>query len=260
MPSERVESEIKMFYNRTNLQIKFDNRFNRFEPNGHGEITYFTVKTPNVVLVSIRGTQLGYDWLIDFDIWTESVISQIMSVIFPWSRLYPHYLKIFIAKRMSITPRRSIFRSQHTELTKRYYVTQMINKLKEISKEYPEPRSLIIVGHSLGGGLAKLAGIGLNRTKLIVSISGPGITYSHRKYNETRYVTTESLDARIFNILHDRDIVPWADKQEGLIQMITCPKQYSRIQCHAILPMFCNMLQNCGNPRKFAINKDICQP
>jgi hypothetical protein len=260
MPSERVESEIKMFYNQTDLQIKFDNKFKSFKPNGHGEVTYFTVTTPNVVLISIRGTELGYEWLIDFDIWTESVIHQIMSVLFPWSRLYPHDLKKVITHYMSTMSEKSIIKVQHSELTKRYYVPQMINKLNEISKEYPEPRSLILVGHSLGGGLAKLAGIGLNRTKLIVSISGPGITYSHRKYNETRYVTTESLDARIFNILHDRDIVPWADKQEGLIQMITCPKQYSRIQCHAILPMFCNMLQNCGNPRKFAINKDIGQP
>jgi hypothetical protein len=260
MPSERVESEIKMFYNRTNLQIDFDNRFKRFEPNGYGEITYFTVTTPNVVLVSIRGTQLAYEWLIDFDIWTESVINQIMLVLFPWSRLYPRVLNELIAQHMSMLPMESLFKGQQSEPSRRYYVTQMINKLKEISNEYPEPRSLILVGHSLGGGLAKLAGIGLNRTKLIVSISGPGITYSHRKYNETRYVTTQSLNARIFNILHDRDIVPWADKQEGLIQMITCPEQYNRIQCHAILPMFCNMLQNCGNPRKFAINKDICQP
>jgi hypothetical protein len=255
MPSERVESEIKMFYNRTDLQIKFDNRFKNFKPNGHGEVTYFTVTTPNVVLVSIRGTQLGYEWLIDFDIWIESVVNQVMSVLFPWSRLYPHDLIKSIIGAMSISPGAAILRSQYTERTKRYYVAQMINKLKEISKEYPEPRSLILVGHSLGGGLAKLAGLYLNRTKLIVSISGPGITYSHAKY-----VATESLNARIFNILHDRDIVPWADKQEGLIQMITCPEQYNRIQCHAILPMFCNMLQNCGNPRKFAINENICKP
>jgi putative lipase involved disintegration of autophagic bodies len=158
------------------------------------------------------------------------------------------------------TLERFVQKQQYTGLSERFYVLQMIEKLKNISEKYPEQRSFITVGHSLGGGLAKLAGIGLNRTNLIVSISGPGITYSHTKYDEIKYVTTESLNARIFNIIHDRDIVPWADKQEGLIQIITCPKQYNRVQCHKILPMFCNMLKNCGNPRNFTINKNICKP
>jgi putative lipase involved disintegration of autophagic bodies len=182
-----------------------------------------------------------------------------MSVLFPWARLYPNYLNKLIIQYMSMLER-LVLEGEYTNLSKRFYVSQMIKTLEQISKKYPKQRSFILVGHSLGGGLAKLAGIGLNRTNLIVSISGPGITYSHTKYDEIKFVTTESLNARIFNIIHDRDMVPWADKQEGLIQTITCPKHYTRIQCHAILPMFCNMLRNCGNPRKFMINENICKP
>ncbi len=107
--------------------------------------------------------------------------------------------------------------------------------------------------------MAKSVGIGLNRTDSIVSISGPGITYSHTKYDEIKFVSAESLNTCILNIIHDRDMVLWADKQEGLIQTITCPKQYNRIQCYAILPMFCNMLRKYGNPRDFTINENICE-
>jgi hypothetical protein len=261
MPTDRAKAEIETFYKGTNLSVEFDDQFSTFKEGGHGEITYFTVTTPTAVIVSIRGTELGYEWLIDFDIWTESVLNQIMSVLFPWSRLYPNYLNKLIIQYMS-TPERLVLRNQDTAQPKRFYVSQMIKILEKISEKYPKQRSFILVGHSLGGGLAKLAGIGIRRTDLIVSISGPGITYSHTKYDEQKikFVTTESLNARIFNIIHDRDMVPWADKQEGLVQTITCPKSYSRIQCHAILPMFCNMLQNCGNPRKFTINKNICKP
>ncbi|UJR24770.1 hypothetical protein I4U23_006144 [Adineta vaga] len=184
--------ELEMFYNQSNFEVKFLDQFHNYKIDVHGEISYDTIVTADVVLVGIR------------------VINQIMSVLFP------HSLNKLIIQYMSMLET-SIHEREHSNLTKRFYVKQMVNILEEINREYGQNRSLVLVGHSLGGGLAKLAGIGLNKTDLIVSISGPGVTFSHTKYEESKHVTTESLNLRIFNLFHDRDIVPWADKQEGLI-------------------------------------------
>lgn len=112
----------------------------------------------------------------------------------------------------------------------------------------------------LGGGLAKLAGIVSNKTDALISFSGPGISYARTKLKDTRYIDKESINRRTINIYNDRDIVPQADKQEGLIQLVTCPQQFSFTQCHAILPFFCNVVKLCGNPRQFRINQNICIP
>ena len=114
--------------------------------------------------------------------------------------------------------------------------------------------------HSLGGGLAKLAGSALiNETSVVVSISGPGITYSHAKMDETKHVSMADIHQKIFNVFHDRDVVTWTDKQEGLQQAITCPSQYNFLQCHYINPFMCSVIQQCGNTKRFQFNEAVCQ-
>ncbi|CAF3852144.1 unnamed protein product [Adineta steineri] len=85
------------------------------------------------------------------------------------------------------------------------------------------------VEHSLAGGLAQLAGIALNNTVVVVSISEPGISYSRAQYSETENILMDTINKRIFNIIHNRDVVRWADKHPGLIQYIICQKAYSRL-------------------------------
>lgn len=258
VPTVELRSEIKHFY--PNNQLVFDEQFHNYKEYGYGEITYYTLDTPQTVIVVIRGTTLLYEWFIDFDIWTESSISQMISILFPWSRLYPRYVHKIIVNQMSLLESFiSDNRDTLKQSPKRFYVKQMIEILEQINIKYKN-KPLILVGHSLGGGLAKLAGIALNNTAVVVSISGPGVSYARAKYIETKNILMDTINKRIFNIVHDRDVVPWADNQAGLIQQITCPKTYSRLQCHSINPIFCNFLKNCGNPRNFKINKDICQP
>ena len=111
----------------------------------------------------------------------------------------------------------------------------------------------------LGGGLAKLAGSALfNETSVAVSVSGPGITYSHTKMDETKNIPMTDIHRKTFNIYHDRDVVTWSDKQEGLQQAITCPLEYNFLQCHYINPFMCAVIQQCGNTRRFQFNKAIC--
>jgi hypothetical protein len=107
--------------------------------------------------------------------------------------------------------------------------------------------------------MTKLAGIAVDSTDVLVSVSGPGITYSHVKNDKTKDIHMQSINQRTLNNYNDRDIVPWIDKQEGLTQLIACPDNYTLFQCHEVELMLCNVLQICGNPRGFTLNKKICE-
>ena len=100
----------------------------------------------------------------------------------------------------------------------------------------------------------------LNETSVVVSVSGPGITYSHAKMDETKHIPMAAIHRKIFNIYHDRDVVSWSDKQEGLQQEITCPLKYNFLQCHYINPFMCAVIQQCGNTKDFQFNPAVCEP
>ncbi|CAF1241709.1 unnamed protein product, partial [Didymodactylos carnosus] len=255
-PTQQLEKEIKHFYP-SQFQFELDLEHSHYQAYGYGNITYFTLisRSHDILIVSIRGTKLLYEWLIDFDMWNESFIYQILSILFPWSKLFPEYLNSRIIKHLSILER---LVNQNLKQSKRFYVQQLVPKLKVIRQKYPKIRSFIILGHSLGGGLAKLAGIALNDTNVLISISGPGITYSHAKMDETKHVSMDTINKRIFNLYNDRDIVSWADKQEGLTQQMMCPKHFNFFQCHYINPFLCHVVKECGNTRLFHVNQKIC--
>lgn len=130
MQTNDANADIETFYKGTNLLIEFDDEFNAFIPHGHSEISYFTVTTSTAVLVSIRGTQLDYEWLIDFNIRSESVINQKMSILFPCSRLYPHYLNKLIIQYMS-TVEHLVLENPNSNPLKRFYIPQLISILKK---------------------------------------------------------------------------------------------------------------------------------
>ncbi|CAF0932459.1 unnamed protein product [Adineta steineri] len=262
-PTDLLQNEINHFYPIESNQTKtmfIDIQNSQFQAHGYGNVTYFTLVTKNAVVVSIRGTKLLYEWLIDFDTWNEAFLYQILSILFPWSKLFPEYMTARIIKHLSILERLvNVNLKQFNK--KRFYLQQIVPKLRRIRQLYRHKRSFILVGHSLGGGLAKLAGAALlNETSVVVSVSGPGITYSHAKMDETKNIPMADIHKKIFNIYHDRDVVSWSDKQEGLQQAITCPSKYNFLQCHYINPFMCAVIQQCGNTKQFKFNKSVCEP
>lgn len=106
--------------------------------------------------------------------------------------------------------------------------------------------------------MAKLAGMAVNSTDVLVSVSGPGITYSHVKYNQTKNINMNSINRRTLNIYNDRDIVPWIDRQEGLTQLLVCPPDYALVECHSIQRTLVNVLQICGDSNEFIKNDTLC--
>lgn len=99
------------------------------------------------MLDCLLGTKLLYEWLIDFDTWNEAFLYQILSILFPWSKLFPEYLTARIIKHLSILER--LINVNLKQLNKqRFYLQQLVPKLKHIRQLYRDKRSLILVGHS----------------------------------------------------------------------------------------------------------------
>jgi putative lipase involved disintegration of autophagic bodies len=96
-------------------------------------------------------------------------------MLFPWSKLFPENLTSKIIHHMALLKKLS----HGSDGSKRFYVIQMIRILEKIYEKYKDKKSFIVLGHSLGGGLAKLSGIALNFTDILISVSGPGITHAH---------------------------------------------------------------------------------
>lgn len=84
--------------------------------------------------------------LIDFDTWTESLIYQIISMLFPWSKLFPENLTSKIIHHMALLKKLS----HRSDESKRFYVIQMIKILEKIYEKYKNKKSFIVLGHSLG--------------------------------------------------------------------------------------------------------------
>jgi hypothetical protein len=64
-PTAKVKIELEHFFgSSTDLKFRLDENLSNYKEYGYGDVTYFTVTTTDMVIVSIRGTKLLYEWLI----------------------------------------------------------------------------------------------------------------------------------------------------------------------------------------------------
>lgn len=98
----------------------------------------------------------------------------------------------------------------------------------------------VLVGHSLGGGVAKI--VAAIHKLQAVSISGPGI----RQIIPRLGPKVHHLNS--VNLISDDDIVSRIGKQEGITSRFECPVGYSMPhRCH--LPIFAisSLIKRCGH-------------
>ena len=105
--------------------------------------------------------------------------------------------------------------------------------------------SIVITGHSLGGGLGIISGA---QTGIqAVAISGPNAMLSRERFG----VTAENLERYTFNIIPDRDLVAMIDDPVKNVQRIECGAQQNDLfGCHAIARSFCEIQYSCGTGAK----------
>lgn len=97
----------------------------------------------------------------------------------------------------------------------------------------------ILVGHSLGGAIAKIVAVKLNLTG--IAFEAPGLTYGARKFK----LDSDVLRKNVVNVVATNDVVPKIDKQSGLTQVIKCPSQ-NPLTCHSLHVVLCELFTHCN--------------
>eukprot|EP01052_Picozoa_sp_SAG31_P000663 SAG31_NODE_19_length_35031_cov_42.510707_14_plen_180_part_00 len=135
-----------------------------------------------------------------------------------------------------------------------YYesVVRYIHKLLPLSPGW----RIIVTGHSLGGGIATIAGatLGINS----IAFSPPGFVRSRRKFetlirgDDGDNVTSrlrprvEAAASGAVSFLPARDLIHLADEHLGLVQHTVC-RHTDSLTCHSPEFMVCDLLTRCGD-------------
>jgi len=201
----------------------------------------YNVRTPQneVTILSIKGTSNSKDVYMDFQLYFPSILLNILSTFSILGSQKQTYSFRFIEFSLSIPYR--LFSSysvvsDYLELLKNAYNNNTHSFYKNV----------IIVGHSLGGGLAKLLGRVLN--KQAISLSGPGVNAFHSLWGYEG--NSENFEISAIDLVPDMDLVPRVEVSGGTVYRIICKK--GPFACHSKEISLCEVLTMCRNPNYVA--------
>jgi hypothetical protein len=106
----------------------------------------------NLSIITVRGTDTPQDMIQDLDIWKEAVLLQGASIIGPFVTFWPEQLTVGLIYWVSRLETMTM--NANMEEQDRFYYTKLDDYVREVSQK----RNVVLVGHSLGGGLCKIVG------------------------------------------------------------------------------------------------------
>ncbi|OQR97765.1 transmembrane protein, partial [Thraustotheca clavata] len=199
----------------------------------------------NLSVISVRGTDVGRfrDLIEDVKMFAEPVIFAIISSIFPTIRIWPDVT--FSTLIELYHEMMSLFGLSHEY----WYYHELMHYVQSI-----DDRNVILTGHSLGGGIARVVGSILGKPS--VSFSPPGSVQTYGKLvhdiaGEDSVVDRRRLHHLSTCVIPEYDPITMIDTQSGLIQRITCDSSHLSMQlsCHMNEGTLCNLVQHCGDHR-----------
>ncbi|OHT14585.1 hypothetical protein TRFO_14990 [Tritrichomonas foetus] len=197
----------------------------------HSNVRHFIYKD-RIHIVSIRGTANTVDVLADVELWASSFIMNILSSSIPIFNGYVSDFRTFLGYAMHL-PR---FMFKPFSLINGYI--NVINKFVS-NIQLGNGTEIILVGHSLGGGLAKL--ISTMTGYRAISYSGPGIQALTAFYQWKDDHIAQSFT----NIVPNLDPVSGVDTATGSSFLIPCDA--GMIACHNIIRTMCMLSTLCNN-------------
>ena len=197
----------------------------------------------NVTILSIQGTSNKRDFLLDAQLYLPSLLLTMINSLSSLNKEKEIVSWQIIEYGLSI-PYRLFFQ---------FFMIE--EYLKELETVYDKncktsTDNVIIVGHSLGGGLAKIFGKKVG--KKAISLSGPGMKAFGSLWKYKENISEFSLTT--IDIIPDLDPIPRVELSGGTTYRILCKK--SPIECHSKELSLCESLIICRNPyaREYCIN------
>lgn len=213
---------------------------------------YLEISSKELTIIAIRGTDIGRlrDFMEDAKLFGEPIIFHMLSAVFPTIRFWSTNTA---ARVIEWLYELNSFFGLHEEPE---YYKPLVERVVELSQS---GKKVMITGHSLGGGLARIVGA---LTELpSVSFSPPGLAMSHRKYSVTHKdgsvtrISSRGIHGKSLAVVTDNDFLAQVDHQVGLVQRILCDKDDKAHQnsCHLLEGTICHILEHCGDrKRRFA--------
>eukprot|EP00047_Mylnosiga_fluctuans_P017100 m.58737 g.58737 ORF g.58737 m.58737 type:complete len:748 (-) comp6922_c0_seq2:121-2364(-) len=196
----------------------------------------------NVSVISIKGTHAArvIDWIQDFDLWVEPAMFHALSIVVPGLRVWPDGILARIFQGIS---RVGAFLPMTREALLRHRLYHV--PVQEYARSISD-RNVVIVGHSLGGGLAQVVGATLGLPA--VSFSGPGLMESRNKFRLTR----QNLVDTVINVIPSHDLVPLAGALGGTVVNWDC--LHDAFACHMPMVAPCGMHALCPREQPRPLN------
>ena len=199
-------------------------------------LTFYHVfeATERVHVISIRGSQSTGDWIKSLKLWSEIISYQITAVALPVQTLPLSFVTSFVTAASFLERVMHHNREDFAFSSLESYLSKHL-----INRTVDRDINIILTGHSLTGGLAKILG---SRLKIpVVSFSSPGELHIHGKMG----FTLDDLQRYTTSVVSRNDVVTWIDRHGGLVQYIGCSAQRN-VPCHSIVNIYCELKEGCG--------------
>ena len=186
-------------------------------------------------ILSIKGTSNKKDLFLDMQLYFPSILLNLLTTFSLFGQQKDTLYFGFLEYGLSIPYR--IF-SQYL------IVDGYLNDLKSAYEAHENEfkSNVIIVGHSLGGGLCKI--LGRLKGKQAISLSGPGVNAFHSLWAYDG--SSENFEVSAIDLVPDMDLVPRVEVSGGTIYRIICKE--GPLDCHAKNLSLCEVLIMCRNP------------
>ncbi|KAK3728732.1 hypothetical protein QZH41_002659 [Actinostola sp. cb2023] len=194
---------------------------------------FFHLQYNKVNVIMIKGPVTTREFVESAKLWDEVAVLQSVAFVVP---LINHFSTKFISEYVSKTSFiNRIFDSGSTSSRSFQTIEDYVKAIKKANSAI----EVLLVGHSFGGGIAKI--IGARQQLPAVSFSSPGIAYGHVKFG---FSLENALKFGV-SISPQNDNIPLLDKHVGLQQTIQCDGKTFE-QCHRITRTYCELHNGCG--------------
>ena len=251
-----TEALLTEFFNDTGITIDYTDQM-KIEDYTYGTATAFYFNKQNLTVVSIRGSTEAVDWILDGQLFLSSFLLTASSLFSFFTTTITPYTNVQIKK---------VIASPLILLRPITMTTKYIADLRAWYDGITKYTNVMFVGHSLGGGLAKLFGHIYGRPA--VSVSGPGVSVVQQLYppvenpdkDESKYETALTSQAEI---IPDFDVVPRVEVTAGTRYRVLCNRGSG--QCHGIGSTICMIgimcetehREFCESAEQWGVNKTV---